>query len=228
MNKITLFHLPNSRSHRILWLLEELCIPYDLVVSSEVNLDLIPDTAKPLKFPTIKISTPNGHSYLSETCAVADFLMAYTENDLSVPPKNFKDFHSYIYWKNFADGSFMPNVALKQVFSQITKQTPLPFRFVSYLFEYTFSKAYLDDALHQQLKSINDHLKQHDWLVSSKFSLADILVWFPLQANLCMRHTESYPNILNYLDRVHSRQAFLKSKELGLWNNQEFHSYWNI
>lgn len=144
---ITLHHLPNSRSQRILWLLEELSLNYDLIIYSKNTAD------KPngqMKFPTLHIQQNSQSQTLTESSAVAEYL-CQLEQKIMVQPADSSYWH-FCFYKNFADAGFMPNLALKQVFTQIAQQTPWPVRFVSLAFKAAFNQGYLNPELEKQLQ----------------------------------------------------------------------------
>lgn len=218
----TLYHLPNSRSQRIIWLFEELNIPYDLKVLQQ---DQLTPKAHVDKCPTIHLSDEN--LWLRESSAIAEYFCQQQQKlTITTHEQNYWDF---CYFKNFADASFMPNLALKQVFAQIAQQTPWLFRVVSLLFKKAFNHAYLNPEIKQQLDTIEQHLADHTWLASDVFSYADILMWFPLQA--CQHaypHFAKYTAIQAYLARIHTRPAFQVALEKGQWSSKNFQHYWQI
>ena len=136
-------------------------------------------------------------------------------------------FVQFSFWKNFADASFMPNLALKQIFAQIAQRTPLPLRPVSWCFKQGFNLGYLDQAIAAQLDSIEQHLSKHAWLAGGSFSIADILLWFPLQA-CAAAHPEfmQYPHCRHYLAQIESRPAFQQALLKGQWSDAQFKQYW--
>lgn len=226
---LQIFHLQNSRSQRIIWLLEELQIEYSLHFASDEKSKELLATVAPLKFPTLTFQTEKSFYVLSETSAIADFLVSQPEGILKVPPETQIEFLDYVFWKNYADASLMPNVALKQIFAQIKQKTPLPFRPISWVLQQTFNKAYLDAEIHGQLKRINEHLSCNEWIAGSSFTVADILMWFPLEACNCFTlDMDHYSHIQRYLKQIQDRPFFQTALNKGKWSNEEFLHYWNI
>lgn len=80
------------------------------------------------------------------------------------------------YWKNFAEASFMPNLALKQIFAQLSLRTPWPVRFILRGIQYAFNQGYLNPLLRQQIQVIHQHLTANTWFAGSQFTIADILL----------------------------------------------------
>ena len=222
---ITLHHLPNSRSQRILWLLEELNADYDLIIHRDKQA--ADARHENMKFPTLQLDQ-NGHTQrLTESSAIAEYLCQKYQR-LMLSPTDIQ-YWNYCFYKNFADAAFMPNLVLKQIFSHIVQQTPWLLRIVSVTFKNTFNRAYLNPELNRQLQQLNLHLQHNDWLAGTKFSMADILLWFPLQASQ-YAHSGfiSYPSPIQYLARIKSRPAFQTALEKGEWSAPEFERYWQI
>lgn len=228
--QITLYHSPHSRSQRIIWLFEELNLEYELITvyksNSSQQLLNIPDAVLPLKFPTVAIRTSNQNITFTESSAIVEFFsQPYAQLVLS--SDQLKAQIDYSFWKNYADASFMPNLALKQIFGQIVERTPLPFKWASFLFKYAFNKGYLDQAICQQLDRINNHLTHQIWLAGDVFSIADLLLWFPLQASVSAHsNIEQYPAVLRYITQIQKRPAFQQALIKGQWSDLEFQYYW--
>ena len=135
----------------------------------------------------------------------------------------------FLYWKNFAESSFMPNMALKQIFAQIVNQTPLIAKPISMLFKYGFDKGFLNHALEIQMNEVEVQLVNRRWIAGSVFTVADIILWFPLRA--CIETSpkfQTYPNIQRYLQDLESRPAFQIALKKGQWSESVFQQYWNI
>lgn len=216
--KITLFHLPNSRSQRILWLLEELKCDYKLILGNAV-----PDDQK-MKYPTVDILDHGTAFRLTETSAIAEFLSHHFKF-LPDHLNNVQDSVNFFFWKNYADGSFMPDLALKQVFNQIVLQTPWPLRFISKSFQYAFHKGYLNSSLQKHMEKIEHHLSTRLW-VDAEFGISDILLWFPLQACYVSSNKLNYPHIGKYLHKISERPAFRVALKKGEFSEATFDKYW--
>ena len=227
--QIQLYHKPNSRSQRIVWLFEELSLDYDILFChswDDANTCQLQQTHPLAKFPTVKI-TQLGHTFfLSETSAIAEWFSTQQQSlgTLNLGGSALVD---YYYWKNFADASFMPNLALKQVFSQLAIRTPWPVRLIPKAIQYGFNRGYLNPLLEQQMQMINQHLTTQPWVAGSQFTIADILLWFPLHActHLNDRYTH-YPAINAYLQQIQDRPAFQRALSKGQWSASIFKRYW--
>lgn len=231
--QIRLFHKTNSRSQRIIWLLEELKLDYKLVFCqndlSNQSLAHIKHPHRLAKFPTVQIYENDDSDVitLAETAAIADYL-SYLFNDLGIAQLSHQEIQYFYYWKNFAEATLMPDLALKQVFAAIVTRTPWPVRFVSQLLKLGFDRGYLNHTLHQHLQMIDEHLKDHSYVAGHQFTIADLLLWFPLLA--CTQSNpafESLPHIQHYLLQIQSRPAFQRALAKGQWSAVEFQSYWS-
>ncbi len=208
------FHKTNSRSQRILWLLEELNLDYELIpCDGSIPTQAVEKLANhdsSLKFPTLHFVDDHSAEIISltETAAIADYL-SHQFNDLGIAQLSPSEVPEYYFWKNFAEATFMPDMALKQIFAQIVERTPFPVRFITQLLKFGFDRGYLNHALNQHLYRIDTHLKNHDYVAGDHFSIADILLWFPLLA--CMQSNTKFASlqhIQRYLQQIQSRPAF--------------------
>lgn len=228
---VHLYHLKNSRSQRIVWLLEELQLDYALTLYHEHiqpnQVNEHPHIFK--KFPTLVYQqTGKSPIVLTETTAIVDFLWQLHGQSCIEKCDDPQQLADYYFWKNFADASFIPNLALKQIFSQIVQHTPFPVRFITQILKAGFNRGYLNTALHQQMQHINQQLQQQHWIAGSQFTAADILLWFPLDACTQLHADfQHYKNIQSYLNRLESRPAFQKALNKGQWSAVDFYTYWN-
>ncbi|MGY5392302.1 glutathione binding-like protein, partial [Acinetobacter sp. NigerLNRRAM0016] len=149
--------------------------------------------------------------HLAETSAIAEWLSHHSQR-LGAMDLDQAALADDYYWKNFAEASFMPNLALKQIFAQLSLRTPWPVRFILRGIQYAFNQGYLNPLLRQQIQVIHQHLTANTWIAGSQFTIADILLWFPLQActHLDARYAD-YPASNRYLLRIQDRPAFQRA-----------------
>jgi len=224
---ITLFHLPNSRSQRVLWLLEEIGCEYQVIDAYDIdNLQQnLPTDLTPLKFPTVHIQDVSHSFYMTETSAICDFLSKKLKI-LCLDSPNDVDLANFCFWKNYADANLMQLLVLKQVFKQIVFNTPYLFKPIPFLFKVLFNKIYLSKTIEQQLKRVNAHLENNTWMCENEFTIADILMWFPLNAALSSINTVQYPFIKEYLNQIQTREKFQQALLKGKWSKEQFIEYW--
>ncbi|UIP94079.1 glutathione binding-like protein [Acinetobacter johnsonii] len=217
-----LHHLQNSRSQRILWLLEELELSYELKLyytaqAKQTNL----------KFPTLDISHNTQTIRLTESSAIIEYLCQLCQKLIIL--HDHTQYWNFCFYSHYSDASLMPNLALKQVFQHIKQQTPLVVRFVSLAFQSAFNHAYLNPELDRQLKEIDIHLSTHAYFAGDVFSYADILMWFPLYAaSYATPQFTQYHAIQYYFTQIQSRPAFNAAMARGQWSASYFEHYWSI
>lgn len=91
---------------------------------------------------------------------------------MEISELNLEEVHLYYYWKNFAEATFMPDLALKQVFAAIVARTPFPVRFISRFFKFGFDQGYLNQTLKQHMQMIDAYLQTHSYVAGHQFSIA--------------------------------------------------------
>jgi glutathione S-transferase len=215
---ITLHHLENSRSQRILWLLEELELPYEIrlyrrdPVTSLAPPELI--AVHPLgKSPVIT----DGERTLAESGAIIEYLVeAYGDGRL-VPPAGSQERLQYRYWLHYAEGSLMPYLLLALVLRRI-ESAPMPF-FVRPVARGITGKvrgAFVAPNLERHLAFVERTLAEGPWFAGREMSGADIQMSFPLEAAAVRAGgPDAYPRIRDFLARIHARPAYCRALEKG-------------
>lgn len=222
--QIRLFHLKNSRSQRIIWFLEELELNYQLTIKDHSVIGEDKNSPHQLsKFPTIEIIEQEKTSVLAETSAILDYL-SHLHPQLGPNSLSSQQLLNFYYWKNYCEATFIPDLVLKQIFHQIAQRTPFPIRFVPKLLKYGFDQGYLNQLLQRQMKMIDEHLEQHAWFAGDQFTIADILMWFPLLA--CSQNYIQFKHINRYLVQIENRPAFNNALIKGQWSASTFNAYW--
>lgn len=222
--QIRLFHLKNSRSQRIIWFLEELELNYELTIKDHSVISKDKNSPHQLsKFPTLEIIEQEKTSVLAETSAILDYL-SHLHPRLGPNSLSSQQLLNFYYWKNYCEATFIPDLVLKQIFHQIAERTPFPIRFIPKLLKYGFDQGYLNQSLQQQMRMIDEHLEQHAWFAGDQFTIADILMWFPLLA--CSQNYSQFKHIHRYLAQIENRPAFNNALIKGQWSAYTFNAYW--
>jgi glutathione S-transferase len=215
---ITVHHLNNSRSQRVLWLLEELGLPYEIKHYQR-------DPATMLAPPELRQVHPLGKSpvitdgdvTVAETGAIIEYIIERYGNGRLVPAVGSSEHLRYRYWLHFAEGSAMPPLLLKLVFERI-KSTKMPF-FAKPIARAIADKVLgtlVDPNLKRQLDFIESELQRSEWLAGAEFSAADIQMSFPLEASRQRAGLNaSRPKALAWLARIHARPAYQRALERG-------------
>ena len=215
---ITVHHLNNSRSQRVLWLLEELGLPYEIErYQRDAKTMLAPDSLRkvhPLgKSPVV---TDDGVT-LAESGAIIEYLVERYGNGRLIPPPGTPERRRYAYWLHFAEGSAMPPLLLKLIFDRIPTM-PMPF-FVKPIARGISAKVLermVTPNLTRQLDFMESELAASAWFAGPEFSAADIQMSFPLEAAAQRAGLDaSRPHLVAFLKRIHERPAYRKALERG-------------
>ena len=216
---LTVHHLNNSRSQRILWLLEELGVEYEIkFYERDAKTQLAPDELKkvhPLgKSPVVT----DGDSVLAESGAIIDFLGHKYGNNDWVPRRNSKRYQQYMYWLHYAEGSLMSPLLLKLVFDKV-KSSDMPF-FIKPIAKGISNKvmeSFVTPNIISHFKYVENHLSEQDYFAGDSICGADIQMSFPLEASVAkgVLTAESHPNIVQYVNTFQSRPAYQKALEKG-------------
>jgi glutathione S-transferase len=214
---ITVHHLNNSRSQRVLWLLEELELDYEII-----KYERDPETMRapaqlrqvhPLgKAPILT----DGDETIAESGAIIEYL-AETHGPQLRPQAGSPEARRYTYWLHFAEGSLMPPLVLKLVSGRI-EAAPLPFflKPVSKGIAAKLNSGFIGPELKSLYTFIESELSQRDWFAGDSFSAADIQMSFPLEAAFARGGLDdAYPSIASFLARIHARPAYKRALERG-------------
>ncbi|MFC3151460.1 glutathione S-transferase family protein [Litoribrevibacter euphylliae] len=214
---IKLHHLNNSRSQRLLWALEEIGLPYEIIrYERDPKTMFAPDSLKkvhPLGKAPVLV---DGEITLAESGAIIEYLLQ-THGNQFLPEQSGKAYQNYLYWMHYAEGSLMPYLLLKLVFEKV-KTSPMPF-FVRPIAKAIADKAtstFIGPNLDNHLKFINQHLSQNEWFAGDQLTGADFQMSFPLEA--CVARgiaNQQHPHIVNYVKRFQSRPAYQQALEKG-------------
>lgn len=227
---IQLYHLRCSRSQRIVWLLEELELSYELIICNQLDTHEAPDHLKKIhplgKAPILILQSPTEKIVLAESASMCQFLSRY-HHQLGAPLQPISAQAYFDYWLHFSEATFLSNLVLKQVFYQIKCKTPFPLRFISALIKQGLDHGFLNATLHSYFKMADQHLATHIYFAGDEFSIVDILMWFPLSACLhADKSVQQYLHIQRYLQHIENRPAFQRACIKGEWSSIQFQQYW--
>lgn len=215
---ITIHHLNNSRSQRILWLLEELEIPYELkFYERDPKTMLAPKSLRdvhPLGKSPVLTDEKNT---VAESGAIIEYVLKNYGNNRLRPEPNTPEDLQYTYWLHYAEGSAMPPLVLSLIFSQAPKQPMLFFvkPIVKGFCEKVLS-SYVNPQIKLNIDFMENELKNKLWFAGQEFSAADIQISFPLEAAAARGSLNSnHPKLTNFLERIHSREAYQKALKKG-------------
>jgi glutathione S-transferase len=215
---ITVHHLNHSRLHRVLWLLEELELLYEIKrYPRDPKTMLAPAELKavhPLgKSPVIT----DGELTLAESAAILEYLLERYGNGRLAPQSSSAEYRRFRYWMHYAEGSAMPPMLLKLVFDRVATG-PMPFfiRPVARAIAKGANRAFIGPQLKTHLDYMEAELGKSDWFAGDAFSAADIQMSFPIEAARARaRLDESRPRLMNFLQRIQQRPAYKRAVERG-------------
>ncbi|WP_036138073.1 glutathione S-transferase [Luteibacter sp. 9135] len=215
---ITVHHLNNSRSQRVLWLLEELGLPYEIVrYERDPKTMLAPKSLRaihPLGKSPIVV---DGDITVAESGAIVEYLVdRYGEGRLK-PAAGTADARRYTYFLHYAEGSAMPPLLLKLVFIRM-ETAPVPFfaKPVARLMAKGAQKTFIDPQLNLHLDYLENELGVSGWFAGDDFTAADIQMSFPLEAAASRGGLDaSRPRLTGFLARIHTRPAYQAALKRG-------------
>lgn len=218
---IKVHHLNNSRSQRVLWALEELGLPYDVVCYQRDPETLLAPAALRAVHPLGKSPLlEDAGLVLAESAAILEYLVERYDPDhrLSPPPgpPDASERLRYRYWLHYAEGSLMPPLLLSLVFSRL-KQAPMPF-FAKPIARGIADKAmasFVGPQLRLHLDYLEDELGKHEWFAGDRFGMADIQMSFPVEAAAVRGDFSARPRLQAFLERIHARPAYQRALEHG-------------
>lgn len=214
---ITVHHLNNSRSQRILWLLEELGLEYEVKrYERDPETMLAPDSLRsvhPLgKSPIIT----DEELTLAESGAIVEYLVERYDNGRLAPLVGTSARLRYTYWLHYAEGSAMPPLVMQLIFNQVEEKSPFFLRPVAKVITRQVKQTYLEPQISQQLGYMEAELEKSTWFVGDEFTAADIQLSFPLEAAVSQSNLDAgYPQLKTFLERIHARPAYQKAIKRG-------------
>ena len=203
---LTIHHLGRSQSERVLWLCEELGLPYELKTYAR-------DPVTILSPPELRALHPLGAApvieddgvLLAESGAIVDYIIAkHAGGRLALGPEH-PDFAPFLYWLHFANGNLQPNMGRNMVMRQLNLPPDHPILLA------------MRGRLDRALNLVETRLGEADYLAGSEFTAADIMTVFSLTTmrNFMPIDISPYPNVLAYLQRIGARPAYQRAMQKG-------------
>jgi glutathione S-transferase len=196
-------HLNNSRSQRVLWLLEELELPYKIVAyQRDPQTNLAPKELEAIhrlgKSPVLK----DGEQVVIESGAILEYIVRRHANGRLAPAESSRDWPRYLQLMHYAEGSAMLPVMLLLYTNRLGDAgAPL--------------KPRITDEMDNHFGHLEEELAGAEWFVGGAFSVADVHLSFPIQAARLLYGLEKFPNLGRFLERVHARPAYKRAIEKG-------------
>lgn len=214
-----LHHLENSRSFRIIWLLEELKVDYQLTCYERNKAYRAPDSLKKIH--------PLGHTPilevndrpLVESGFIIEYLIKHYDEEQQFKPTNdnTEAWEAYTFWLHFAEASIMPLLVMRLVFTKVVEKSPMLIKPVSKSIRKQVENNMINDSLTTMLNMMEQQLQHNHWFAGAAFSAADIQMHLVVVATNAGSGLDrvKYANILNWLKRCEARDAFKRAEAKG-------------
>ena len=212
---ITVHHLENSRSQRILWLLEELGVDYDIKrYGRDKETSLAPPELRevhPLgKAPVIE----DDGLVVAESGAIVEYLVGKYDNGTLLPAAGTPERHAYTYWLHYAESSLMPLLILALVMSRI--ETKALVRPIARKIAASVREGYLDPNLDRHLAFVESTLAESTWFCGERMTAADCQMSFAIEAAEVRTDLRNvYPHLAGFLERIRARPAYKRALDRG-------------
>jgi glutathione S-transferase len=215
---LVVHHLNNSRSQRVLWLLEELGVPYEVKRYER-------DAKTMLAPPSLLAIHPLGKSpvivdddvTVAESGAIIEYLVGKYGDARLLPPAGTAQRLRYTYWLHYAEGSAMTPLLLKLVFDRVaTNPAPWPVSAIARRIAATVTNAFIAPNLKRHFDYIEAELNSHTWFAGEEFTAADIQMSFPLEIAVPRAGlSASRPKSIAFLERIRARDGYKRALERG-------------
>ncbi len=214
-----LHHLENSRSFRIIWLLEELNVDYKLTTYKRNKKHLAPDSLKQIH--------PLGHApilevnerALVESGFIIEYLIRHYDKEQLFKPVDSDEaaWEAYTFWMHFAEASVMPPLVMRLVFTKVVEKSPMLIKPISKSIQKQVESSMIDKNLKIMLDMMEQRLQDNHWFAGTDFSAVDIQMYLPILGANAGKGLDKakYTNLLNWLKRCQERPAFKHAEEKG-------------
>ena len=215
---ITVHHLNNSRSQRILWLLEELDLPYVVQRYERDPKTMLAPAALRQVHPLGKSPVlTDGEATVAESGAIIEYVVERHGAGRLVPLPGTPERRAWTYWLHFAEGSAMPPLLLKLIFDRVAS-APMPFfaKPVARGIAAKVMAGFVAPNLTRQLDYMDAELARQPWFAGPEFTAADIQMSFPVEAAAARGGLDaSRPHVWDWLQRIHARPAYQRALDKG-------------
>jgi glutathione S-transferase len=214
---IIVHHLENSRSHRVLWLLEEIGVPYEVKFYARDPATMLAPSALRAVHPLGKSPViVDGAVTLAESGAIIEYLVEKNPASGMAPARGTEEWLRYVYWLHFAEGTAMPPLLLKLVLERIATAPPWPIRPIVAAVMRRANDRVAAPRLAENLDLMEAELNRSTWFAGDAFCAADIQMSYPIEASLRRAGLDqSRPKLMAYLQRIRARPAYQRADARG-------------
>ncbi len=214
---ITVHHLNNSRSQRVLWALEELEVPYEIVKYERDPKTMLapPELAKIHPLGKSPVVVDDGETY-AESGAILEHLAGKYGKGRFVPAAGTQAHRDCQYFLHYAEGSLMPFLLLKLIFGKIKSGAPFLIRPITNAIVSKVSGDFIDPNLTRHVKFVGDHLERNPWFGGADISIADFQMIYAVEGILTRAKAFSpSPKIAEWSATCQARPAFQRAIAKG-------------
>ena len=213
---IRIHHLENSRSQRILWLLEELALPYEVMrYERDPQTMLAPEALRKIhplgKSPVLE----EDGIIVAETGAIIEYIIETHGGGRLKPPAGTPESRAWTYWMHYAEGSAMMPLLLKLVFQRMPQNANPLMRPLVKGVSARAEAGFVDPRISEHVEYWESALAETGWFAGAEFTAADIIMSFPLEAAADRAGAGAHRNIGSFLQRIHARPAYAAALERG-------------
>lgn len=214
---LTVHHLENSRSQRILWLLEELGVDYDIKrYGRDQETSLAPPELQevhPLgKAPVVE----DDGQVVAESGAIVEYLVGKYDDGTLLPEEGTPQRLAYTYWLHYAESSLMPLLLMSLIMTRIETKAPALVRPIARKIAQSVREGYIDPNLDRHLAFVDKTLQESTWFCGEQMTAADCQMSFAIEAAEVRTDLRSqYPHLADFLDRIRARPAYKAALDRG-------------
>ena len=213
---LTVHHLNNSRSQRVIWLLEEVGAPYEVKhYQRDAKTMLAPPELRavhPLgKSPVIT----DGGNTVAETGAIVEYILDRYGQGRLTPPAGTPEKLRFTFWMHFAEGSAMPPLVMTLVFGEMPKRMPALLRPIGRMIAKTAQQGYLRPTIDAQLDLMEAELNRSAYFAGPDLTAADIMMSFPVEAAASRASLGERHKLAAWLQSIHARPAYQRALQQG-------------
>jgi len=203
---LTIHHLGKSQSERIIWLCEELGLPYDLeIYTRDAKTILAPPALKALHPIGAAPLLRDGDVFLAESGAIMDYILARYGNGRLVPRPDSPEFPHYLYWFHYANGTLQAAIGRLMILNRLSLPGDNPVLQA------------IQGRMERALALVETRLGEADFFAGHEFTAADIIMVFSLTTMRLFQPIDlgPYPNVRAYLARIGQREAYRRAMQKG-------------
>ena len=214
---LTVQHLENSRSQRILWLLEEMGVEYDIKrYGRDKETSLAPPELMEIhplgKAPVI---TDAGVT-VAESGAIVEYVVKKFDDGTLLPEEGTPQRLAYTYWLHYAESSLMPLMLLSLIMSLVESKSSFLIRPIARKIFDGVRASYLDPNLARHLGFMESTLSESTWFCGEQMTAADCQMSFAIEAaEVRTDLRDGYPHLAGFVERIRARPAYKAALDRG-------------